>query len=56
MTRRNVLYAIIIGFIMVTILLYFIFFMPNEHVYNGTLASSQMSPYVFKVVQILCLR
>ncbi len=40
MTKRKVLYALVVGIIMVVILGYFIFLVPRDHVYNATLAGT----------------
>lgn len=39
MIKRRIIYAIVIGLIVVLTSLYFLFFMPREHIYNGTLAT-----------------
>ncbi len=43
MTKRKVLYAVVVGIIMFVILWYFVFLMPRDHVYNATLAGTTKS-------------
>ena len=45
MTKRKLLYAIVISFILITIAVYFIFLMPRQHIYSATLASNPKSVY-----------
>ncbi len=45
MTRRKALYAFVIGLIVIIAVIYFVFLMPREHIYNATLASNPMTVY-----------
>ena len=45
MTRRKLLYVFVISLIMLMAVIYFVFLMPREHVYSGTLASNATTIY-----------
>ena len=45
MTRRKLLYVFVVSLIMLMGVIYFVFLMPREHVYSGTLASNTTTIY-----------
>ena len=45
MARRKILYVSVITLILLCVIIYFIIFIPRDHVYNGTLATNPSIVY-----------